>query len=217
MPDTIVIPNVRGMVRHALPNVLEGKVIPVLLFVVCLQWAGATPALLIALAWSLFSVARRLFQNKSLPGLLILTTLALVAKTAAAIATGSLFIYFLQPTAATALVGLAFLVSVPLGRPLAERLAHDVCPFDDATRSHPALRLFFARLSLWWALTSMINFSITLWLLLTQSPTTFILVKSVLGPSTTTVTMLVAAVWFRAHMARAGTRVVYQRRTALAV
>jgi hypothetical protein len=48
-----------------------------------------------------------------------------------------------------------------------------------------------------------------LWLLLYQSTTTFVLVKSVLGPITTTITLLVAYAWFRSLMARSGTRVVY--------
>jgi hypothetical protein len=214
LADRIVVPNLRGVLRHALPNVVEGKIVPLVLFVGCLQFVGVTTAVLVALAWSLMSVARRLLVGKSVPGLLMLTTVALVAKSVTAIATGSLFVYFLQPTATTALVGLAFLISVPLGRPLAERLAHDLCPFDEATRAHPVLRQFFARVSLWWAVTSMINFAITLWLLLTQSPTTFVLVKSVLGPSTTVCTLVVAGFWFRAHMARAGTTVVYQPRFA---
>ena len=57
----------------------------------------------------------------------------------------------------------------------------------------------------------MVNAAITVWLLLTQSTNTFLVVKSCLGPLTTTVTLGVAALWFRSTMARTGMRVVYTR------
>ena len=55
----------------------------------------------------------------------------------------------------------------------------------------------------------MVNFGITLWMLLSQSATTFVVVKSFLGPVTTTVTLAVAFLWFRAMMAASGTTVVF--------
>jgi hypothetical protein len=109
----------------------------------------------------------------------------------------------------TFLVGLAFMASVPLGNPLALKLACDVLPFDDATVAHPLVRQFFVRLSVLWAVTSLVNASITIWLLFTQSTTTFVLVKSVLGPSTAVVTIGTGLLWFRYTLARAGTRLVW--------
>lgn len=209
LPTTIVIPNWRSILRHAVPNVIEGKIAPVVLFIALYEFAGMNPALIGALAWSVLALVRRQLLKKAASGLLILTTLGLTARTIAALATGSLFVYFIQPTVATALVGASFLGSVLIGRPLAERLMLDLCPIDDETRAHPTLRRFFSHVSLWWAFTSAINFGITLWLLLTRSPTTFLMVKSVLGPVTTTVTLLVAYLWFRSLMARSGLRVLF--------
>ena len=154
-------------------------------------------------------MARRQRLGKEASGLLVLTTLALLAKTAGALATGSLFVYFLQPTIATLLVGLALFGSAMAGRPLVERVAMDFCPLEDRTRHHPTMRRFFRHSTLWWSFTSMINFAITLWLLLNHSPTTFVLVKSVLGPITTAATIAVAYMWFRMLMARSGTAVVF--------
>lgn len=201
------------MLRHALPNIIEGKLIPIVVFVGLLELVGTTPALLGALLWAVAALVRRVVLKQHVSGILVLTTLGLAARTVAALATGSVLIYFLQPTVATCLVGAAFLISVPLGRPLAERLALDICPLDDETRAHPALQRFFSHVSLWWAFTSMINFSITLWLLLSKSTTTFVLVKSVLGPVTTTITLTVAFFWFRSLMARTGTTVVFADRS----
>jgi hypothetical protein len=198
--------------RHALPNLLEGKVIPSVVFLVLLHMTGTTPAVLGALAWSLSAMAVRTARRQTITGILILTTVALVARTIAAVATGSVVIYFIQPTVATCLVGTAFLLSVPLKRPLVERLALDFVPLDADTRSHPEVLRFFRHVSLWWGCTSMINFAITLWLLLSTSPTTFVLFKSFLGPVTTTFTLLVAFAWFRTLMARSGTSVIFAPR-----
>ncbi len=203
------MPNLRDTIRHAVPNVVEGKVIPVVLFIALLEAAGTAPALIGTLVFAVGALVRRFVRKEQVTGILVLTTIGLLARTVAALATGSLIIYFLQPTIATALVGLTFVGSVLVGRPLAERLMADVCPVDEETQAHPHLRRFLSHVSLWWAFTSAINFSITLWVLLNHSPTTFVLVKSMLGPITTTVTLSVAYVWFRTMMSRTGTQVVF--------
>ena len=209
MHKTITIPNLRDVIRHALPNVVEGKIIPLVLFVGFLEIAGTIWALLIALAWSIVTVTYRKATKRRVPGLIVLSTVALLARTIAALATGSMVIYFLQPTISTVLVGMAFMLSVPLGNPLAQRLAYDLFPFEDATKSHPLVRQFFVRLSAIWAVTSMVNASITVWLLLTQSVTTFVLVKSVLGPITAVVTIGTGWLWFRFTLNRTGTSLAW--------
>lgn len=214
LTNSLTVPHWRSVLRHAIPNVLEGKLIPAVIFIALLQLAGTRIAVIGALAFALLAMLGRVARKKTIPGLLWLTTVGLLARTAAALATGSVVIYFLQPTIATGLVACAFLLSVLVRRPLVERLLLDFCPLDDDTRSHPLLQRFFRHVSLWWAFTSMVNFSITLWLLLSHSPTTFVLVKSFLGPVTTTVTLGVAFIWFRALMARSGTAVVFADRQA---
>jgi hypothetical protein len=209
----VVIPDLRRTVRHALPTLVEGKLIPLLLFVGLLQVAGTLWALLVSLAWSLGVVGVRAAGRRRITGIVIIGTVTLAARTVAALLTGSMVVYFLQPTITTVVVGFAFLISVPLGRPLAERLAFDVLPFDDETRRHPLVRAFFRRMSLVWAMTSLVNASITIWLLLTQSTTTFVLVKSVLGPATAVVTIAPMLVWLRVRVARSGTPIVWTRAT----
>ncbi len=194
---------------------MEGKIIPAILFIALLEGAGTAPALVGTLAFSMAAVVRRVVRKKQMSGILVLTTVGLLARTVAALATGSLIIYFFQPVAATALVGLTFLGSVLIGSPLAARLLYDLCPVDDDARSHPLLGRVLAHVSLWWAFTSAINFSITLWVLLNHSPTTFVIVKSMLGPATTTFTLAIAFLWFRALMARAGTQIVFAPATTL--
>ena len=199
------------MVRHALPNVIEGKIIPLVLFVGFLELLGNVWALLVALGWSLAAVGYRKATHRRVPGLIVLSTAALIAKTIAALATGSMVIYFLQPTVTTVVVGFTFLVSVSMKNPLAQKLAYDVFPFDDATKAHPLMRQFFVRLSVFWSFTSLVNASITVWLLFTQSITTFVLVKSILGPATGIVTVGTMFLWFRVTLARSGTPLIWAK------
>lgn len=205
----VVIPNVRSVLRHALPNIIEGKLVPLLLFVGFLEIVGTVWALLVALGWSLAAIAYRTSRGQRVPGLIVLSAAALAARTLAALLTGSMVVYFLQPTVTTVVVGIAFLASVPLGSPLARKLAYDFLPFDDDTRSHPLVQQFFVRLSLFWAFTSLVNATITVWLLMTQSTTTFVLAKSVLGPTTGAVTIGAMLLWFRFTVSRHGSRIVW--------
>lgn len=209
MQHAITIPRLRDVLRHALPSVVEGKLIPLALFVGFLELLGTISALLVALTWSVGAIVYRRVKGQRVPGLIVLSAVALSARTIAAVMTGSMLVYFLQPTITTALVGLAFMVSIPLGNPLAQKLADDVFPFDEHTRSHPLVRQFFVRLSAIWSITSLVNAAITLWLLMTQSTTTFVLVKSMLGPITTAVTIASAVTWFRYSVGRSDTKLVW--------
>ena len=115
------IPRLGTLARHALPNVVEGTLVPVALFLVMLHFLGLWGAMVVGLGWSYTAVLRRVVARKRVPGIMILGAVTLTARCALAFATGSPFLYFLQPTLGTALVATAFLLSVPLGRPLAQR------------------------------------------------------------------------------------------------
>jgi hypothetical protein len=210
----IVIPDLRAALRHAAPNVVEAKLVPLVILVVLLELAGTVPAVLGALAWVLATLAYRSMTRRPLPGLVLFAAVTLLARTAATVATGSMFVYFLQPTVTTVFVGLAFLVSVPLGAPLAERLATDLLPFDEPTITHPIVRQFFVRLSLVWAGASMVNASITMWLLVSQPATTFVVAKTFLGPMTAVVSIGTMLVWLRSKLSASGTRIVWSRHGA---
>jgi hypothetical protein len=209
----VIVPSFRHSLRHALPNVIEGKLVPFVLFVGLLQIASTRWALVVSLAWSIGSLLVRRLTDRPTPGIVVLSALTLGARTVVALATGSLFVYFLQPTLTTAVIGVAFLISVPLGAPLAQKLAFDLLPFDADTKTHPLVRAFFVRMSLLWAVTSMINAALTCWLLVSSSPTTFVMVKSVMGPGTAAVTIGVMLVWLKLAVARTGTSLVWSPRS----
>ncbi len=211
-PNHITIPGLRDMASHSWLNVAVGKLGPAVIFLAFLGWFGQTIAIAAALGWSLTVLFVQKRNQERISGLVIMSIVTNVGRSVLAIATGSAFVYFLQPTITTVLVGLALAISVPLGAPLAGKLIHDFCPLDEHTASHPELAKFFNRATLLWAFTSMVNAAITIHLLMTQSITSFVLIKSFLGPTTTTITAAIGFVWFRRIMSRAGVEVVVAKR-----
>jgi intracellular septation protein A len=190
-------PRFAALARHATPHLLEATLIPLGLFYGGLKLMGLWGALLAALIWSYTSLLRRLVTRRRVPGMLMLGIVGLTARTALALATGSAFLYFLQPTVGTGLVASVFLGSVLLGRPLAMRLAADFMPLPEALLAHDGIRRFFQRISLLWAAVFLANAGISLWLLVSQSLTTFLWTRTVASLTLTGLAVLISTHYFR--------------------
>ena len=76
-------------------------------------------------------------------------------------------------------LGALFLASRATARPMVARLAGDFYPMTDELAQRVAVRRLFRNLTLMWALLCLAKAGFTLWLLLSQSLDTFVLVKSV--------------------------------------
>src|SRR6476659_3011904 len=126
------IPDLRTVRRHAAPRFIEGTMI-----------AG--------LVWVYSAILVRAITRRPIPGILLLGALTITARTVIALASGSVVVYFLQPSLGTMLVAGAFLLSVPLDKPLAGRLAADFCPLPDDVHANTHVRRFFRQVSLLWA------------------------------------------------------------------
>jgi intracellular septation protein A len=198
------IPKLRAIAAHATPRVIEGTLIPLGLFLVVLQLAGIWGALAVGVGWTYGAIVLRLVTGRRVPGILLLGALTATARGALAVATHSVFLYFLQPTLGTALVGGAFLVSFVAGRPLTERLAHDFCPLPEAMSGHPLLKRFFLRISLLWAGVFLANAALTLWLLLSQSLTVYVLAKPAVSFGFTAIGICTSVWWFHRSIQRHG-------------
>jgi hypothetical protein len=197
------LPRLRDLFRRAAPQALEATIIPLALFYGALKVLGPTGAICAALGWNYLALARRLFRREKVPGLLVLTSVALTARSLLALASGaSLFVYFLQPSLATALVGGAFLLSVPLGRPLAEKLAHDFVPLPPGFVKRPRIRQLFVRISLLWALVQLANAAGTIALLLNVPIATYLVAKTGLSSGLTVAGVVVSFWWFRRGLRR---------------
>ncbi len=211
VPEVFVMPDARSVLTRAVPSLVEAKLVPLVLFLGGYRLAGVAAALVAALAWSIAVLVRRVVLGRRVPGLIVLGLVGLVGKTVVALLSGSLALYFLQPTLTTALVGCAFAASVATGRPLAERLVHDVWPIDERWSSHADVRRFFTRLSVLWAATSLANAAVTVWLLQTQPMTTFVMAKSVLGPLSAVGAIVPAVLLLRRALRRSGVRIEFTR------
>jgi hypothetical protein len=198
------IPSLRALARHAIPRVLEGTVVPLTLFLVTLRFLGPWGAMTAGLTWGYGAVLVRVLLRRPVPGILLIGTATLTARTLLAVLSHSTFLYFLQPTLGTALVAGAFLLSVPLGRPLAGRLADDFCPIPADVRANAHVRRFFRQISLLWAFTQACNVAVTLWLLFTQSVGTYLVAKTAVSTSFTVTAIIISTLWFRRSMARHG-------------
>jgi hypothetical protein len=184
--------------------VLESTIVPGALFYVVLVLAGFRGALLAALGWSLLAVARRLLRHQKVPALLLLSVVMVGARTAIAYATGSAFLYFVQPTASTFLVAVLFLVTALARRPFIERLATDFCPLDPEMFARPSMRRFFLRLSLLWCVVLTTQAAFVMWLLLASSVRTFVVERSVVSAVLTAGGIALSTSWFVRVMRKAG-------------
>ena len=110
--------------------------------------------------------------------LLLLALGTLTVKTVFTLATGNTFVYFVQPVFTDAAVATAFLASLCTGRPIVARIAPDFYPVDAALAARPGIQRLFRRLTLLWGIVLAVKASLTLWLLLSQSTTDFVVIKS---------------------------------------
>jgi hypothetical protein len=201
------IPRFRAFARHAVPHLVEATFLPLVLFYVAIWTVGVWGALGAALVWSYGALLRRAVTRRRIPGVLAIGTMLLTVRTVISIASGSVFIYFLQPTLGTVAVAGAFLLSVPAGRPLAERLAADFLPIPPELLARPYMRRFFVRISLLWALVNLSNAAVTLWLLVSQPLSTFVVAKTFVSLIATGSAIALSTLWFRRSMRRNGVEV----------
>jgi len=202
------IPRLRALARHALPNIIEASLIPLAVFYLAMWALGVWGALGAALAWSYGAIGFRIATRRRVPGMLILGALGLTARTLVALASGSVFIYFLQPSLGTIAVAGTFLMSVPAGRPLAEKLAGDFCPIPPDVMAHPNVASFFARVSVLWGFVFLANAGATIYLLVSQSLGVYLLAKTIVGAALTCSAIAFSTWWFVRHMHRHGITVV---------
>ena len=194
---TIESPQLRSMAKQGMPALVEGTIMPLAIFYGALWAIGMWGALIAALSWSYFAIAQRIVTKQPIPGLVLLSALALTFRTALALATGSVFIYFLQPSLATALLGFAFLASMTADQPLVQRLAKDFLPVSPDFFTSPFVRQFFMRISLLWAMVMLANAAVTTWMLFQMPVSLFVISKTVASVVMTGVAIAYSVIWFR--------------------
>jgi hypothetical protein len=153
------------------------------LFYLCLIAGNIWLALLAALGWCYGALAWRVSTRRRTSALLWLTIAGLTVKTAVAFASGSTFVYFLQPALSDAAIALVFLVSLCTARPIVARVAADFYPMDADLAQRPRIQALFWRLTLLWAVICAAKAAISLWLLHALSVSSYVTAKTAITPS----------------------------------
>jgi hypothetical protein len=195
-----VLPRLGAMLRYAAPRVIEGAIAPVAVFVVALHFLGVMGAVAAGLGLAYSLVIWRIVTRRKLPALLLIGTVLLTARSALALSTGSVFVYFLQPTLGLTLVSIAFLLSAGTAQPLAGRIARDFCPIPEHIATTLPMRRFFRQITLLWAVAEFANAGITLWLLLSQSVGVYVVTRAVASLVLTAAAIMLSVLWFRRSM-----------------
>ncbi len=187
-----------SILRRVGITLLVACVIPAVVFTTTMLVIDIRAALIAALLWSYGAVFWQMATGRRKSGLLILTVAVVTLRTSVALATGSTFLYFLQPIATDALLATVFFGSLATARPVVSRLAGDFYPITAELAQRPRIRRLFWHLTFMWAALSLTKAVMTYWLLQSQSVEAFVVIKSasVLSINAIAVgTTICAAVW----------------------
>jgi uncharacterized membrane protein len=164
-PLTVDLPCLRTVAKQGARQLLENTIAPVVVFYVALVTMGHTWAFASALGLCYLTLGVRLVRRKPIPAMLLVGVVLMTARAVIALATGSIFLYFLQPSLGNFAIGALFLGTVAIGRPLVARLAGEFCGFPDEMVKHHRLRTFFRQVSLIWAVVFCLNGAVAIWML----------------------------------------------------
>lgn len=193
-----------SQLRHVARHLFEVVLAPLGLFYLMLTLTGLAGGLFAAVGWGVAAMLVRLATRSPIPAVLLLTTGLLVVRTVIGYTTGSVFLYFLQPTLQNFLIAFVLLATVPLRRPLIARLADDFCAFPATLTSNVCVQRFFRRVSLLWALVFLTNGVTTLWVLARATLGDFLLVTTVGSFTLMGLAALASLLWFRRELRGAG-------------
>ncbi|MEV8637707.1 VC0807 family protein [Streptosporangium sp. NPDC051023] len=174
----VALPRLTALIRQAVPKLLEGVVAPLAVFYAALAVLGLNGALIAAVSWVYAGVGWRLVRRVRVPGTMVLAAIAITVRALLGLWSGSAVVYFLQPELGTICISMAFLASVRLNRPLAQKLTLDYIHLPSSVLRHERVRRFFARITLLWAFVLLANSSVSIWLLLHESIGTYLLVRT---------------------------------------
>ncbi len=208
LPVTIHL-GLGGQLRHSIRHLVEGVLVPLGLFYLLLTLTGMTGGLFAALGWGLAALGWRLVWRSPVPAVLLLTTGMLAVRTVIGYFTGSVFLYFLQPTLQNFLIAFVLLVSLPFNRPLIAKLADDFCAFPTVLTNNASVQRFFRRVSLLWACVFIANGGATLWALVRIPLGGFLLVATVGKIALVGFAAVASLLWFRRELRGAGIRLSY--------
>jgi uncharacterized membrane protein len=168
-----------SVARRSGPHLLEASVIPTALFYSTLVIVGLGAAYAVAILWLATSVILRAARRQAIPPLLVLGVIGMTVRTAAAVASGSSFIYFAQPIAGSVVMAGVFLASIAVGRPMIEKLALEFWPLTPELLALPSVSRLLRGLTFLWAGVNLAIGATTLTMLLCLPLATYVALKQV--------------------------------------
>jgi hypothetical protein len=203
LPHHVIdLPCIAQIARRAGATILVASVLPMVVFYLTFAWAGLRAAVAVTIAWYYAGLLWRLARRKPVLGAALLGAGLLTLRAVVMFWTGNAFLYFLQPVAGTVATATAIAVTALAGRPLLERLAHDFVPLPPALTERLQANRFFRYASALWALTYLVNAVGTVWLLSNASLGGFMLLKTLMSPVLTVVSVALTFALFRLLMRR---------------
>ncbi|WP_163695827.1 MULTISPECIES: VC0807 family protein [Mumia] len=198
----ISAPRSRDVLARVVGSLFVAAIVPGVLLWTMLQLFNVAVAVIAVLAWMLVAMGWRYATKRPVSVLLLLTLGILTIKTAFTLVSGNTFVYFVQPVIADVIVAVIFLGSLWTARPIIARIAPDFYPLSASTAAHPEIRALFRRLTLMWGAVILAKGAITLWLLLSLSTASFVLIKGGAVFTLTVVATVVTIVWSAAVVRR---------------
>jgi intracellular septation protein A len=198
------MPTLRAMFGRIGLQIVEGTVVPTLIFWSLLHLSGLVWALLAALGWCYLAIARRWVRGKAVPAVLVVAALLFTTRTGIALAFHSTFVYLLTPTINAFVLGIAFAGSALLRQPLTERFARDFVGLPAHVTALVTVQRALRRLSFVWAVVNVVNGGVALQLLLARHYDGVLLARSILTPFLSAMAVACCVVMGRRALHREG-------------
>jgi hypothetical protein len=150
------------VIGNALLLMTESVLVPTAILYAAIRTVGTMPGLVGVIAWCLLTMGVRYLFGKRVPSTLLLVIGMLVLRTTIALAATSVWLYLLQPVAASILMSLVFIGSALLGRPLTQRLAQDFVHLPERLLADARCRRMFVEVALLWGLSRALDAGLSL-------------------------------------------------------
>ena len=186
--------SVRGLMLGGGPRFARDAFGPVLAFYIGWKLVGLLVGILVATVVSL--VAFRYERKRDRSGTMTRVALAFVlVQGAVGLLSNSAKVYLAQPVLMNAALGLAFLASALIGRPLAGVFAEEMTPFPPEVKASRTFRQVFGRISLAWGAYLLLRSALRLLALSTSTVEEFLVVNFVTGLPLTAA-LMAASMWY---------------------
>ena len=178
--DAADLVSVKGVLLGGGPRFARDAFGPVLAFYLGWKLAGLVVGIIAASAVSIASW--RYERRRERPGAIARLSLGFVVIQAViGLVSGSAAVYLAQPVLLSGALGIAFLVSAAIGKPLAAGFANELYPFPAEVRDSATFRRVFGRISIAWGSYQLLRSAIRLLALTNGSIESFLVINLVTG------------------------------------